>query len=571
MNFGTPFSPEREIQFDRYQRLSAIARKVRKVIDGSGALILDVGGYPGELPLFLPEHTVIVTDFPANGKTKYVRGDGLHLPFGSHVFDVVTCSDVLEHISPESRKILVEELFRVSKFWVLLGVPRGAPDVREAEEQVDSFYRLLHGEGHPWLVEHFTNKLPSRSQVMDLLESVGARFEIFPNGYLHRWTIGMIINRYLEILENAETRLARFNEIYNTTYTDADSVSPAYRDIYVATRTTRAIPGPDCPGEDPGWNPLWRAFQSSQQDADLSLGPRPSITAIVVTYNHEATIMECLLSLAASQGVEIEIIVVDNDSRDSSAELAFRSGVTVVLTGENLGFAGGFNMGWRLGHGEVVVAVNPDVLVEPDALSELTSVLVEHRNTGVVGAKLLDWSGKNIQHAGGKVLRNFCTSHVGRGESKESRNSPESVDYVCGALMAIRRSTLEKLGGLDEGYSPAYYEETDFCFRVREQGFRVVYWPWACGRHLEGAALGVGTEAFFRAYHKGRFRFVCRHLSLMDFMSFLRAEKKFRRGRASDDPEIVGLRTAWRGWRWKLPTALLAGLLRRVGRAIWRT
>ena len=250
---------------------------------------------------------------------------------------------------------------------------------------------MLHGESHPWLVEHFANELPSRSEVADLFKSVGARFEISPNGYLRRWTIGMIINRYLEILENAGSRLARFNEAYNTTYTDADSVSPAYRDIYIATRTPNGMPEPDCPAEDPGWDPLWKAFLSSQQDADFSLGPRPLVTVIVVTYNHEATIKECLSSLAASEGVEIEIIVVDNGSRDSSAELAFRSGVTVVLTGKNLGFAGGFNMGWRLGHGEVVVAVNPDVVVEPDALSELTSVLVEDRKTAVVGAKLLDW------------------------------------------------------------------------------------------------------------------------------------------------------------------------------------
>ena len=143
-----------------------------------------------------------------------------------------------------------------------------------------------------------------------------------------------------------------------------------------------------------------------------------------------------------------------------------------------------------------------------------------------------------------------------------------AVDYVTGALMAVKRRALEMLGGLDEGYWPAYYEETDFCRKATDRGLRVLYWPWAAGRHGESSTLGPQSAGFFRAYHRGRLRFVQSHLPLRDAVAFWRAERAFRAGRPDGDTEVLGLRDGWRGWWWRLPLAMGARMLK--GRMEWR-
>ncbi len=547
------------IQFDRYQRLHALSVAVRDICPNRGARVLDVGGYPGELGSFLPEFTIVVADLPSRTCCpRYVCASGLNLPFLDEMFDVVVCSDVLEHIARESRRQLILNLFRVSRGWVCLGVPRGEDDVREAEHALDMYFRFLHGTGHPWLAEHFTHGLPAPSEVEDLLRSAKARFAVRPNGYLNRWVVAMIINRYLETLDEAEQRLSRFNALYNKFFTAADSRSPAYRDIYIATITAKPIPEIlPCREEDPGFDCLMRSFLASGEEGDLFLRTPPMVSVVIVTYNHEATLGPCIDALRASRGLTPELIVVDNSSNDASPAIAFESSVTFVRTGRNLGFAAAFNLGWRLSSGDIVVSVNPDILVDPWALDELVWACLEHREAAVVGAKLLDWDGNALQHAGGAILPNYCSVHVGRGQNPDQYHESAYVDYVTGALMAMKRHVLERLEGLDERYWPAYYEETDYCFRVREHGLRVLYWPWAMARHRENSALGAASESFFWAYHRSRLRFIGRHLKLRDIAAFVRAERGFRRGRDDADVELSGIRRAWKGWWWKLPMMLI--------------
>ncbi len=551
------------VQFDRYQRLFAVASVVVELVPERGR-VLDVGGHPCDLRFFVPRHRVVVADLPRGGDGPYVCADGAHLPFVDGVFDVVTSVDVLEHVPARKRAQFLSELFRVSRGWVVLGVPRGAREVEEAERAVDAFYRALHGEPHPWLAEHFAHRLPTREDVEALLRSLGARFTRRPNGYLPRWGLAMLSNRLLETLPSAGQRLARFNAAYNHTYTGCDSREPAYRDIYVATRGELPLPLEPSKGADPGMDPLVASFLAAAE-GDLKLSDEPSVAAVVVTCNHEGCVGECVRALRASRGARVEPIVVDNGSTDGSVREALDAGALVIHRGYNAGFAAAFNLGWRMSRAEIILSVNPDVVVSPDAIWELSRSLLEDATLGVTGATLWDGEGRQVVHAGGVILPSFCTVHRARGETT-APSDPCEVDYVTGGLLATKRWVLEACGGLDEAYWPAYYEETDFCVKVKRRGMRVVYWPWAQARHQEASTLGRASFEFFRAYHRGRLRFIERHLPLRRLPSWWRAEREFRAGRRPDDVEIRGLREAWRGWWWRLPLALgsrgLKGLLR---------
>lgn len=542
------------LQFDRFQRLKAVAQLVEQTV-APGSLVADIGGYPCELVAFLPGHRIVVADLPRKGVGRYVCAEGAHLPFADGSFDSVVSADVIEHIPPPRRPAFVRELFRVSRRWVILAVPRGDGDVREAEWAVDEYYGSLHGTAHPWLADHFSMGVPTRDEMAAMLHECGARFCRHPNGYLPRWRIAMLANRYLESTAEAPRRLARFNTLYNATYAVCDAVEPAYRDVYAATRGDAPFPVPSSPPPAPSDGLLWSAFLRSAEDADLSLPAFPSVTAVVVSHNHEALLQACIEALRASKGVDPEIIVVDNGSHDGSVRVALEAGATVLRAGCNRGFAAAFNLGWRTGRGEIVVSVNPDVVVDPDALEELVQACVENGEAAVAGALLWNDDGTQVIHAGGEVLANCCTTHLGRGAPTVPAEI-RSVDYVTGALMAIKRPVLEALGGLDERYWPAYYEETDFCARARTRGWRVLYWPWATARHRESISLGSQSLAFFRAYHTGRLRYVSAHVPVLHARAFWRAERAFRAGRSSTDVEIIGLRQAWRGWWWRIPLAV---------------
>jgi GT2 family glycosyltransferase len=224
------------------------------------------------------------------------------------------------------------------------------------------------------------------------------------------------------------------------------------------------------------------------------------------------------------------VIVVDNASTDGSAELVadqFPS-VRLIRHQENLGFAGACNAGLRVAEGEVLVLLNQDTRVHEGWLAALVRHCREP-SAGVVGCKALYPDGETIQHAGGRVeWPSGAGIHDGRGERDRGQyDEPRSVDYVTGAAMAFRREVLDEVGLLDEGFWPGYFEDTDYCARVREAGYQVRYAPDAVLIHDESPSLGQ-TEALSIAYHRGRLRFVLKHLPpqrlLGEFVPSERAE-----------------------------------------------
>jgi GT2 family glycosyltransferase len=140
-------------------------------------------------------------------------------------------------------------------------------------------------------------------------------------------------------------------------------------------------------------------------------------------------------------------------------------------------------------------------------------VLTEEPSVGIVGARLMEPDGRTLQHAGGVVHANGLTSHLGRGVvDAEAYHERAEVDYVTGALCAFRAGTWARFGPLDELYHPAYYEDLDFCLRLRRAGLRVVYEPGARAIHHEASSTGRESPLFLSYYHRNRMRFLARHL-----------------------------------------------------------
>jgi GT2 family glycosyltransferase len=244
-------------------------------------------------------------------------------------------------------------------------------------------------------------------------------------------------------------------------------------------------------------------------------GPVGRWAAVIVNYNGSIFLDPCLRALFACTSPPTEVVVVDNASTDDSLqELTAWPRADVHASPVNLGFAGGANLGIRSTEAPLVVVLNPDVEVDPGFGEALQRVFAAAPQLGAAGAKLR-YPGKNtIQHAGGVVEHPLLTTHHrGYGETDQGQwDTPADVDFVTGGAMALWRTALDDVGGFDEDFFPAYYEDVDLCFRLRAAGWQVRYEPSLTATHFEGSTLGQSIS-YFRSFHKNRLRFALKHLS----------------------------------------------------------
>jgi O-antigen biosynthesis protein len=237
--------------------------------------------------------------------------------------------------------------------------------------------------------------------------------------------------------------------------------------------------------------------------------------AIIVNFNGELFLDACLRAITRVQEPPQRIIVVDNASTDDSIrELTAWPQVEVVSLTDNRGYAGGANRGIQAGGAPIAVVLNPDVEIDADFGRNLFQVFSRDALVGAAGAKLRFPDSELIQHAGGRVhWPSLATSHLGERQPDDGGyDSAQDVDYVTGAALAIRREAFDAIGGFDEDYFPAYWEDVDFCFRLRKARWRVRYQPELTAVHHEGAGKERGDE-YFQAWTRNRLRFAMNHLS----------------------------------------------------------
>jgi GT2 family glycosyltransferase len=250
-------------------------------------------------------------------------------------------------------------------------------------------------------------------------------------------------------------------------------------------------------------------------------------TSVIIPLWHGASVItRCLEALAADSDAELlEVICVDNASPDESARLVSEQFPQVRLLRQpvNLGFAGGVNVGMRAARGDTFILLNQDCLVQPGWLVEFTRALQAHPEFGIAGCTILNPDG-TVNHAGAAIRwPDACGVH----STATGDGGPRRVDYVTGAAFAIRRSTWATVGLFDDGYYPAYFEETDYCYRARRKGIETGYLPGPRVAHLFSSREWEADPVRHTAnQHTSRYRFVCKHSpehGLPGFFEFERA------------------------------------------------
>jgi GT2 family glycosyltransferase len=219
---------------------------------------------------------------------------------------------------------------------------------------------------------------------------------------------------------------------------------------------------------------------------------RPRVSIVVPVYNDYRVTAHCLKALHDElDEIPVEVIVADDGSTDLTTTLEKRMQGVKVVRGENAGFLRNCNRAAREARGDFVLLLNNDTAVTAGWLAPLLAVFDDER-VGAAGPMLLFGDGK-LQEAGGILWRDASGWNFGRGDDpdKPAYGYRKDVDYVSGACLMLRRPLWDQLGGFDERFAPAYYEDADLCFAVRAAGYRVVYQPASRIFHFEGVSNGT--------------------------------------------------------------------------------
>jgi N-acetylglucosaminyl-diphospho-decaprenol L-rhamnosyltransferase len=228
----------------------------------------------------------------------------------------------------------------------------------------------------------------------------------------------------------------------------------------------------------------------------------PSFTFILVTFCNADTIVPCLESIILHTRGSYEIVVVDNspDERTVSAVQQFASlhpavNLRSVRSDDNIGFSRACNAGARLASGEFLFFLNPDTRLQNDAAGLLAACFDSHPTTVAAGPAILDAVGhithtcRNLPNLG-RILLDAIGLDRWCGFYKLTRfahNVPRKVEQIIGAAMLVRRPEYQKIGGMDERFF-MYFEEVDFCKRLRETGKDIWFWPAARVQHAAGSS-----------------------------------------------------------------------------------
>ncbi|MGQ9550280.1 MAG: glycosyltransferase family 2 protein, partial [Roseiflexus sp.] len=230
----------------------------------------------------------------------------------------------------------------------------------------------------------------------------------------------------------------------------------------------------------------------------------PRVLIIILCYNGIADTLACLKSLQCVEYPSFDILVLDNASSDGTPETvrAQFPHVTVIENGANLGFAAGNNIGlqYALRHGyDYALLLNNDTEVAPDFLTRLIDVAVSDPTIGAVGPTITYYERPDlIWSAGGMIDWRYGITRM-RANEVDSRQHHESVDvdFVTGCALLVKRAVLERAGLLDERFF-MYFEETEWCVRIRRAGFRIVHVPQS--RVLHKIPLNARFDKEYLAY-----------------------------------------------------------------------
>jgi GT2 family glycosyltransferase len=233
------------------------------------------------------------------------------------------------------------------------------------------------------------------------------------------------------------------------------------------------------------------------------------VSIVSVNYNQPEVTCEMLASLRKVTYPNFEILIVDNASPSTSPDSIKEQypEVQLLISDKNLGFAGGNNIALKQTQGDYILLLNNDTEVKPDFLDSLVALMESDKEIGIVSSKILYFHEDNtIQYAGASPLNRITSRgfHYGYKEIDNGQfNEVTETAYPHGACMMIRKSVLEELGLLYEGYF-LYYEELDFAERVKRAGYKIYFQPNSSIFHKE--SISTGKNSPLKTYYMNRNR-----------------------------------------------------------------
>ncbi len=225
------------------------------------------------------------------------------------------------------------------------------------------------------------------------------------------------------------------------------------------------------------------------------------LSIIILSYNSKHIILDCLESIPVRE--DWEIIIPDNGSTDGSKDAILKQfpKITFIENGKNLGFAAGNNMGIHKSTGEYILLLNPDTVVQPDTIETVLKYLESHPKVGAATCRVelsngtLDYScHRNFPDPVNSFLHFIGLKKISAYTNTNIPNIIHEIDSLTGAFALIRRTAGDQVNWLDEDY---FYnaEDIDFCYKIKERGWQVMYIPQVKIIHYKGYASKASRES----------------------------------------------------------------------------
>ncbi|WP_260632953.1 glycosyltransferase family 2 protein [Paenibacillus xylanexedens] len=252
------------------------------------------------------------------------------------------------------------------------------------------------------------------------------------------------------------------------------------------------------------------------------------VSIIIVNYNTRQLTLDCLASVYASQtSYQYEVIVIDNASHDGSVE-AIRDAypeIQLITNRDNTGFAVANNRGMELAKGRYILLLNSDTVVQPDTLHTMIYFMDRHPEMGASGCKVILPDGsldkackRGFPTPSASFYYAFGISRLFPDRPKFNQYqlghlSPDDeypVDCLVGAFMLVRRETIDQVGGLDETFF-MYGEDIDWCYRIKEAGWGIFYYPRTYIVHYKGGSARRKPLKITYEFHRAMWVFHRKH------------------------------------------------------------